>query len=232
MSSIFGTSLPIYVTTNTAQEIKGEKTFTALVTCEDGLKTNSILFNDGSEQVTAFTLTYVVPTGTISMFGGAVAPTGYLLCNGAGYNSLSGTYAALYAVIGMAYTTVADPRGATYFRVPDFRGVYPGMPGTNTQAAGQGSAFTTATFIGPSTVGNYLIQSLPLIPHTHTADYPASTGVANYNLAGLERSYYRSGATQQNQTSEVNGYTLPNSYTTVGPNVRPITLGVQYIIKL
>lgn len=42
-----------------------------------------------------------VATGTISMYGGAAAPSGYLLCNGALYPTA--TYPALFAVLGYAY---------------------------------------------------------------------------------------------------------------------------------
>jgi len=59
------------------------------------------------------------PTGSILAWGGAVAPTCYLLCDGASY--LRVTWPALFAVIGTSYG-FAD---STHFNVPDLRGRSP-----------------------------------------------------------------------------------------------------------
>lgn len=60
-----------------------------------------------------------VKPGVIEMFGAAVAPAGYLKCNGAAVSRA--TYAALFAVIG----TVHGPGdGVTTFNVPDLRGEF------------------------------------------------------------------------------------------------------------
>ena len=59
------------------------------------------------------------PTGTVAMFAGAAAPTGWLLCNGAAVSQA--TYAALYAIIGLTY---GDPGGGN-FNLPDLRGCFP-----------------------------------------------------------------------------------------------------------
>jgi microcystin-dependent protein len=258
MSTIFGSSRvviyipPNYVTTNTAQSISGLKTFTGLLTCDEGLETDSITFNDGSQQLTAYkklvTGTYsspqivvdvngaissitsttpiYVPTGTISMYAGGSAPTGYVLCNGVLYNSTNPLYAPLFAVIGYTYTESA---GGSFFKVPDFRGVYPGMPGTNAQSGFQDANLSTATLIGPSSLGNYQYQSLPFIPHIHTSNYPNDTGTV---VQPGSKSFYEAGSSQQNATSAAQNITAPNTYTIVENNIRPVTLGINYIIKL
>lgn len=60
------------------------------------------------------------PTGSVTMWTTATAPSGYLLCNG---NTVSRTtYAALFAVIG---TTYGAGNGTTTFNLPDLRGVFP-----------------------------------------------------------------------------------------------------------
>lgn len=64
----------------------------------------------------------IVPVGTILPFAGVTAPPGWLLCNGGSYSTTE--YAALYAVIGTRF----GGSGGT-FRVPDFRGRTPVMPG-------------------------------------------------------------------------------------------------------
>lgn len=57
----------------------------------------------------------MVPTGAMLPFGGAAAPTGYLLCDGS--NVLRSDYAALFAAIGTAFGS-AD---GTHFNLPDLR---------------------------------------------------------------------------------------------------------------
>jgi len=61
------------------------------------------------------------PTGTVTMFGGAVAPTGYLFCNGAAISR--STYATLFAIIGVAY---GNGNNSTTFNLPNLGGRFPG----------------------------------------------------------------------------------------------------------
>jgi microcystin-dependent protein len=56
------------------------------------------------------------PPGVVDDFAGAVAPDGWLLCDGASY--LRSAYPDLFAVIGTTYGA-AD---GTHFNVPDLRG--------------------------------------------------------------------------------------------------------------
>lgn len=58
-----------------------------------------------------------VPTGAITAYGGATAPTGYLLCDGTAVSRT--TYAALFAITSTLYG-VGD--SSTTFNVPDMRG--------------------------------------------------------------------------------------------------------------
>jgi len=57
-----------------------------------------------------------MPVGAVFAFASAVAPTGYLLCNGQAVSRT--TYAALFAAIG---TTFGSGDSATTFNVPDMR---------------------------------------------------------------------------------------------------------------
>lgn len=61
-----------------------------------------------------------IPPGTITMFGGSVAPAGWLLCRGQAVSRT--TYAALFAAIGINY---GGGDGVTTFNVPDMRGEFP-----------------------------------------------------------------------------------------------------------
>ena len=57
-----------------------------------------------------------VPTGTLFIYGGSVAPDGWLLCDGSAISR--STYAELFSVIGTSYG-VGD--GSTTFNIPDMR---------------------------------------------------------------------------------------------------------------
>ena len=65
-----------------------------------------------------------MPTGMISPFGGATAPTDWLLCNGDSFDS--GTYPDLATVLGDLY---GDHSGTTYY-LPDLQGRMPIGAGT------------------------------------------------------------------------------------------------------
>lgn len=54
-----------------------------------------------------------VPIGTISLFGGATPPSGWLQCNGAAVSRT--TYSDLFQIVG---TTFGAGNGTTTFNVP------------------------------------------------------------------------------------------------------------------
>lgn len=73
-----------------------------------------------------------VPTGTITMYGGANAPSGWLFCNGSSYNT--STFNELFNVIGYSYGG-----GGSSFNVPDFTQRFPrGGNDTNTSRGNTG----------------------------------------------------------------------------------------------
>jgi microcystin-dependent protein len=163
-----------------------------------------------------------VPTGTVSIYGGSTAPSGYVLCNGALYSQSNVLYSPLYAVIGYTYTF--NPIFPN-FAVPDLRGIFPNMPGTNSQ-----NPYPGVVIVGPTALGQHQIQSTVFVDHKHTTNYPSGTngaaGPSNYD------SFYTSGSSAQTASSSfANNITTP-AYTTLNDQVRPYTLGVNYIIKL
>lgn len=91
--------------------------------------------------VTSLTVTTgggIAPTGSLTMWAGAVAspPTGWLTCNGA--NVSRSTYSALFAVIG---TTWGAGDGSTTFTLPNLVNRFPvGAGNTYALAATGGSA--------------------------------------------------------------------------------------------
>lgn len=108
-----------------------------------------------------------VEIGTITMFAGAAAPANWLLCDGSSL-STTGTYAALFAVIGTAYNQSGDATGT--FRVPNLVGRFPygGIPGV---AGGAATVTLDATMIPAHAHSVTLTQT----PHTHTASSPPHT---------------------------------------------------------
>ena len=90
--------------------------------------------NDGSTSLIAGGTLYAdSPLGSILPFGGASAPTGWMLCQGQAISRI--TYADLFAVIG---TSFGAGDGSTTFNIPDLRGEFIRGAGTNSHS-GQGS---------------------------------------------------------------------------------------------
>jgi microcystin-dependent protein len=97
----------------------------------------------------------LVPTGAIMPFAMNTAPTGWLAANGNEY-SKTGTYAALFAVIGTTYgeTNGAGGTGTTHFRVPDLCGYFVRGSGTNRDGTASGAfGQKQADAVGPHTHG-------------------------------------------------------------------------------
>ena len=99
-----------------------------------------------------------VPSGTIWEYGGAAAPAGWLICNGAAISR--STFASLFAVIGTAY---GAGDGSTTFNIPN-RVDRTGVGAGNIFARGQqGGGYTTD--------GTALTEAqIPSHSHTATAD--------------------------------------------------------------
>lgn len=62
----------------------------------------------GIDELATAVINRLVPVGTIAMYGGASAPTGWLLCNG---DAINASYTALIAIVGA--------------NTPDFKGRFP-----------------------------------------------------------------------------------------------------------
>lgn len=110
----------------------------------------------------------LTPSGVVSDYAGSVAPTGYVLCDGAAYDSTNAAYSALFAAIGNtwdAFNGQVAP-GGVLFRVPK-------LGGMTTIGAGAAQVGTVATslralaeVLGAESVA--LIEA-NLPPHAHAA---------------------------------------------------------------
>lgn len=84
---------------------------------------SGISISDGPGSITISNTQDTVPAGTIAMYGGGSAPSGWLLCDGSGYST--GSYGNLFSAIGYNY----GGGGGTFY-VPDFQNRQPYGPGS------------------------------------------------------------------------------------------------------
>jgi microcystin-dependent protein len=107
------------------------------------------------------------PTGSISMYGGASAPSGWLLCDGSAVSRT--TYSALFAIIS---TTFGAGDGSTTFNVPKLDGRVPIGVGTGTDDNALTDTFTLA-----GTEGEYknTLSEAEMPSHTHPVSMTSGT---------------------------------------------------------
>lgn len=168
------------------------------------------------------------PPGIIAPFCGVVAPSGWLLCNGAAY--LIATYPALAAAMGTNGTdgvswnqTATPPAGS--FHVPDLRGV--GMRGLDSgKGLDVGRAFASYQadmFASHTHIQNAHMHGTTEVGHTHTYNNPAgaSAFAAGGSFALNTTSVGATGPTSTGLT--INNATAVNQSTggaeTVGKNI-------------
>ena len=129
----------------------------------DGVTATTQTAGDDSTKIA--TTAYVdaltsVPTGAITQYAVAAAPTGWLLCDGAEYDE-TGTHAALFAIIGSTYNTGGET--TDYFRVPDLRGRTPVGVGTGSYYETGTAAQTGTTVTGSGTAWTAEMVGLILV---------------------------------------------------------------------
>jgi microcystin-dependent protein len=112
-----------FVVTTGAQSIDGVKTFTDSPIIPDTPSGGTAAINKNYADST-FAL---FPPGMMAPYGGASAPTGWLLCDGSAVSRT--TYANLFTAIS---TTYGAGNGTTTFNLPDLRAAAPVGAGTST----------------------------------------------------------------------------------------------------
>jgi microcystin-dependent protein len=170
--------------------------------------------------------------GVIDTCGMAVAPNGWLLCNGAAVSRT--TYSVVFGVIGIVF---GAGDGATTFNVPDLRDLIPIGAGDSYSIADTGGAATVtldATMIASHT-------------HTHTAHNhnitdPQHTHTSNLRIQGAVLTSGAIGALNNAGTaaigSNTTGISLQNTTATnqntgggLAHNNLPPYLAETFIIK-
>jgi hypothetical protein len=155
---------------------------------------------------------FVMPVGTILPYGGASAPDGWLLCNGADISRT--TYADLFAVIGTIY---GAGNGSSTFNIPDLRGIFLRGAGTSGKLSNaNGNPFT-------GTLGTYQNDKMQGHVHQTSLYYPGKqSGGVGWPSGG-------NGTQTRNITSPITDGS--NGDPRTGDETNPANLAVNYIIK-
>jgi microcystin-dependent protein len=163
-------------------------------------------------------------TGSIITYTSDVAPTNYLLCDGAAISRT--TYAALYAIVGDAY---GNGDGATTFNLPDLRGRFlrgkDGAAGNDPDAAGR-----TALNGGNSgdALGSYQVDENK--SHSHNVRIHTSN-TANTNLNTANSFSQRTSGNDPYGNTQAAQVGRNLNYDSGGSESRPKNINVNYMIK-
>jgi len=143
----------------------------------------------------------IVPTGTVFWSAASTAPSGYLICNGASYNTAD--YPRLFGAIGYTY----GGAGGT-FNVPDLRGQFirgadlgAGIDPGRVFGSNQADDFASHHHEDPYAEGGV---PFPVVPNTYGAAGSASTDG--------DQSRYYTGSTGGSETRPKNVALLPIIY--------------------
>lgn len=206
----------------------GIKRSTGVVTFETTPEVGTnLIYHQGN--LPAVIATVSEPVGTIKMFGGTGDPAGgnYLICDGRAISRT--TYAALFAVTGIAY---GAGDGSTTFNIPNFQERSP-LGQTVTQSLiPQYDARVIGNKIGE---GNHLTTVAEMPAHTHTITDPGhshSVGAPSQFQFQAGGGGIQSGTTVRTSTDPT-GITQTNSAGsgTAHNNVQP-SLVVSFIIRV
>jgi microcystin-dependent protein len=168
----------------------------------------------------------IAPTGSLTMWAGAVVspPTGWLACNGA--NVSRSTYSALFAVIGTSFG-IGD--NSTTFGLPNLLNRFPvGAGSTYALAATGGSA--NATLVSHTHTATSTVTDPG---HTHSNSVYGNFGYRASNLGGINN--VQETGSLQSTPSATTGVTVATTNSTEGSSATnanlPPYIAVGFIIK-
>lgn len=175
---------------------------------------------------------FSMPAGVIVAFGGQVAPSGWLLCDGRLVSRSK--YKDLFLAIGTAH---GAGNGRTTFALPDHRGRFlrgvdngaSNDPDATTRTAASSGGSTgdnVGTLQGQATRKNGLTASSSVTDpgHSHTTTAITSGGIWDFNGG----SSYGNVATVGSATT---GITVSTTIAAGDNETRPVNASVHFIIK-
>lgn len=214
----------------TSSEVSGLTTkgdllsYTGAANARLGVGSDGQVLTADSSQSTGLGWQTSPPSGSVIMYGGAAAPTGWLLCDGS--SVLRATYAALFTAIGTTYGSV----DGTHFTLPDFRGIFPRGAGTNgTLSDAGGAAFTgtLGTYQNDKMQGHYH-ETVIYATATGTNIFPTCNTGANNNGSLVTGNGVRISGNEATISGPIaGGFSTPR----VGAETNPANLGISFIIK-
>ncbi|MDD2964015.1 MAG: tail fiber protein [Bacteroidales bacterium] len=158
-----------------------------------GNPTVSLSIGTGATQVAAGDHTHSdlgAPVGSIMIWAGSSAPSGWLLCDGTAYSTT--TYAALYAVIGTTYGS-----GSGTFRVPNLKGRVPvGLDAAQTEFDTRGETGGEKT---------HTITTAEMPAHTHSVDPPSTATSSDGAHTHSYTDYYNSSEASDDANDRIVG---------------------------
>lgn len=163
-------------------------------------------------------LTVILPAGTILPFGGSVAPSGFLACDGSAVSRT--TYARLFSAIGTAW---GAGDGSTTFNVPSLsRKTLVGSGGTGTATLANTVGSTGGEETHALTTAELAVHTHGTTenPHTHgTIENPHTHNWGHNNQTGA-------GAGGGNYGGTSGGYAEATSSATTGLSINSATTGI------
>jgi microcystin-dependent protein len=167
------------------------------------------------------------PVGSIQMFAGTVAPSGWLMCDGTAYSRT--TYVGLFQVAG---TTYGAGDGTSTFNVPNMGGAFPLGPSGTTYALGAtgGEAAHVLTVAELAAHNHTISISDPTHTHTMGNHYHYCAGVDH--LHGMDHchnmDHYHNWNAQGSHTHGLSDPTHAHNYTQWSAG-NIVTSGASYI---
>jgi microcystin-dependent protein len=180
---------------------------------------NTVKVGDG---VTAWnSLDFLLPPGLILPYGGSTAPSGWLLCDGTAVSRTE--YSELFASIGEAF---GSGDGSTTFNLPDLRGMF--LRGAGTYGGAKKKA-NGDDYIGPAVGAVEEDQGQGHFHETYD-DVAAGAGYVGPGSSSTTARY--AGASRSRLVAKEAITDGTNGTPRVGSETRPVSVGVNYIVKV
>lgn len=167
------------------------------------------------------------PSGSVLLYAGSSAPTGFLLCDGS--SVLRATYPGLFSAIGTTYGSV----DGTHFNLPNTQGIF--VRGAGSQTI---NAITYSGTLGTKDNDAYASHTHIQNSHGHTDSGHAHSLFQNIGgLAASSASFATFSNLGQGTNTTFNGAanisttTATNQNSGSGTETKPASISFNYIIK-